>query len=1102
MAAPLLCLIASPSRSGVRSFTEDFSTFLFRDAVYTTADWDTAAGEIKLFPFTPSIIGNSSGWGDAGDLAVAGDHVFIAAGSAGLIIVDISDPSSPSQVGTYPTTAKVTYVTLHGRHAYISDGTNDVVILDITDPTSPSFVGSYSAANTSRGIAVRGNVAYVAWGGDGIIALDVSNPASPALLDSYDTPGFAYDVAVDGDHLFVGDGSSGLLILRIHDADTLSYASGENTPGTAQEIIVSGDYAYLADRSGGVRVIDISDLSNPAPAGSLTVADDARGIDVAGDLLFVADDNAGLQVVDIRDPLNPVIANTILTPGPAVSARWDGELVFVGDGSSGLQVIDFARPMRPLLWGETTSAIDDALEVEVQGNYAYVIDYGSLGGTGSGLEIFDVSDPMDPLHVRSLGPDFELLAISGNYLFTQIYDAPYTYLYSWDISAPSSPTFADLVMTTDGPARSLEAAGNLLLAPASDSLYIYEISEIGTLERRRGFPCSGSSYWDVAFHGDYAYAVQNLPNQLHVIDISNLGSPSLVWTRALSGYPSSIQIHGDLVFVVAGGLEIFGTDNSISPGSSYHSFGPTLRDVRAAGNYVFLSGSYLQVIDVGDPANPVLVETYDELGQGKALDLSGEFAYVAAGSEGLQAYRVLVNEFDAPHRARSIELDGKDETIARVLYSASSTGTIRWEISGDPSGLPDWTPLTSEYQWTRLGTPGSDLVWRAFHISEVGGVNPTATLLDLRWLIEGPTIDLVEDVPDDQGGWVRVRFTRSGYDFADETEAPIQGYVVWKRLEAAAMAAVHEQGARVEPAAELALAQSLPLIGWDGRIFHRAGDGSPRGLGAHGLGEDEIRMDAPAANLPPGTWEVLGSFNAIQEDEYIYLSPTTADSSYSVFVVTAHTPTPSVWFASAPDSGQSIDNIAPGAPSGFAVAYSTGSGNQLTWDPAPEPDFQYYKIYRSTDPGFTPGPSNLVHANATPSWLDPIADGWMYSYKISAVDDAGNESDPSSPGTSTEAEMLPVPEAYALYANNPNPFNPATRIAYDVPSPGGYVSLVVYDVKGRRVATLVDGWAGPGRKSAVWDGKEDGGRAAASGIYFYRMETEGFSETRKMVLLK
>ncbi|MCK4546529.1 MAG: choice-of-anchor D domain-containing protein [Candidatus Eisenbacteria sp.] len=88
-----------------------------------------------------------------------------------------------------------------------------------------------------------------------------------------------------------------------------------------------------------------------------------------------------------------------------------------------------------------------------------------------------------------------------------------------------------------------------------------------------------------------------------------------------------------------------------------------------------------------------------------------------------------------------------------------------------------------------------------------------------------------------------------------------------------------------------------------------------------------------------------------------------------------------------------------------------------------------------------------------------------------------------------------------LRQNHPNPFNPRTTVAFSLRGPG-HVSLCIYDVNGRLVRTLVVGNRGMGEHAVVWEGRDDSGCVVASGIYYCRLVTSGFVETKKMVLLK
>ena len=94
-----------------------------------------------------------------------------------------------------------------------------------------------------------------------------------------------------------------------------------------------------------------------------------------------------------------------------------------------------------------------------------------------------------------------------------------------------------------------------------------------------------------------------------------------------------------------------------------------------------------------------------------------------------------------------------------------------------------------------------------------------------------------------------------------------------------------------------------------------------------------------------------------------------------------------------------------------------------------------------------------------------------------------------------------IPETYDLSANYPNPFNPTTTINYQVPKTA-HVKIVIFNLLGQKVATLVDDELVAGFHSTQFNGLTDRGRQLSSGIYFYRMTTGDFSKTQKMMFLK
>jgi hypothetical protein len=94
-----------------------------------------------------------------------------------------------------------------------------------------------------------------------------------------------------------------------------------------------------------------------------------------------------------------------------------------------------------------------------------------------------------------------------------------------------------------------------------------------------------------------------------------------------------------------------------------------------------------------------------------------------------------------------------------------------------------------------------------------------------------------------------------------------------------------------------------------------------------------------------------------------------------------------------------------------------------------------------------------------------------------------------------------IPEVFALHANYPNPFNPSTTIRFDLPEASN-IRLVIYDLLGREVVRLVQGYMEAGYQRVVWNGRTVSGREVPTGIYIARMMTPEYTKSMKMVLLK
>ena len=94
-----------------------------------------------------------------------------------------------------------------------------------------------------------------------------------------------------------------------------------------------------------------------------------------------------------------------------------------------------------------------------------------------------------------------------------------------------------------------------------------------------------------------------------------------------------------------------------------------------------------------------------------------------------------------------------------------------------------------------------------------------------------------------------------------------------------------------------------------------------------------------------------------------------------------------------------------------------------------------------------------------------------------------------------------VPGTFALHQNYPNPFNPVTSIGFELPERTD-ISLVVYDLLGKKVKTLVNQNLGTGSYQIKWNGLSDHGEMLPSGMYFYELNSSDFRSVKKLILVK
>jgi hypothetical protein len=181
-----------------------------------------------------------------------------------LRILNVSDPSSPSEIGHYATEGEAQAVYLVDSLAYVADSDSGLRVLNLSDPISPFEIGCYPLDCFIGGLQVVDTVAYATVSADGLYIINFSNPANPYLAGFYYTGHHTYDVYV---------------------RDNLAYLT-----------------------YGGIYIIDVSTPANLDEIGScgLGMGDNAVNVKVIDTLAYATDDDNDLHIINVSDPTDPL----------------------------------------------------------------------------------------------------------------------------------------------------------------------------------------------------------------------------------------------------------------------------------------------------------------------------------------------------------------------------------------------------------------------------------------------------------------------------------------------------------------------------------------------------------------------------------------------------------------------------------------------------------------------------------------------------------------------------------------------------------------------------------------------------------------------------
>ncbi|MDP8240518.1 MAG: choice-of-anchor D domain-containing protein, partial [Candidatus Hatepunaea meridiana] len=287
-----------------------------------------------------ALLGSCNVNGQARKVDVSGDYAYVAAGSGGMRVVNVSNPRQPRVVGQYVPEHEPLFLsaTVEGNYVYTGDSRYGFSIIDVSDPEHPELLGS-NRNGSPHGTVIRDEYAYTGNDG-GLMVFDISDPEHPEQVGNCDVEGWIWDIEVIGDYAYVSDGERGFGIIDISNPEEPEIIGHCGVQDRSLGVFVLGDYAYTAARNEGLCIIDVSDPEDPDVVTYIDTPQSAVGVHVVGTHAFVAADRSGLRVIDISNPNNPREVDHYSNRMASYYVKVHGSLAYVADQHNGLKIFD------------------------------------------------------------------------------------------------------------------------------------------------------------------------------------------------------------------------------------------------------------------------------------------------------------------------------------------------------------------------------------------------------------------------------------------------------------------------------------------------------------------------------------------------------------------------------------------------------------------------------------------------------------------------------------------------------------------------------------------------------------------------------------------
>ncbi|MCB2200299.1 T9SS type A sorting domain-containing protein [bacterium] len=573
-----------------------------------------------------------SAWSYCGDLVVDDSIAYVATGVTGVEIIDLHDPLHPTILGTCRLDGNPARLVKQDTLLLVHEYGRMLWVVNVADPSNPYEIGHFDGSSyyDLGRVSVEGDLAAVAGNRYGVRILDISDPAHPDQIGFHLVSiGAIRDVDLQDSLLVVAADDEGVWTMDVSDPTDPEVIGTWELTGTYYDyfkaVVRFGDIVYAGNESTGLYLLDISDPANIVEIDHLFDELPISHLRLFGDRLLVEtsayQQDDGLLWFDVSNPLAPVQLGVLLDP--QVYRRYGkgvlmGDYVVTAGAPDNLEIYDITDPANPLLTSRLIRS-ERFNHIALAGDLAVV-----------GNRIVDVSVPSDPVALipPAEGYEFKERAIQDNYLYFVNEDDG---IHCFDISNPTSPIFTSQSLPgTD--LRQIILSGNQAFAASyAQGLFKLDASDPAVLVPQDTL--NDVYVYSMCWRDGLLYVASS--RRIRIIQASEGQPLSLLNTVDIEAYDTYGMAVEDtlLCLTYAHGMMSFSIADPVSPRylGEYVEENVSPADLKMENGHAYLSSlsGGIRVLDLTDPAQPVLAGSYESEWETYGIEVRDGLLYVA-----------------------------------------------------------------------------------------------------------------------------------------------------------------------------------------------------------------------------------------------------------------------------------------------------------------------------------------------------------------------------------------------------------------------------------------------------------------------------------------